>query len=258
MSFKNLAKLVKQATEEQSPAQDFLNMFNQATSRLDEQRQPSKTFKPSSLGGCIRKVYFEVTGAPIDANPDINPDMVGVGQSGTDRHERMQTTITHMKELGYDVEWIDVAEYLKIRPQMGTEVVERKGMETKLRNTVLNLSFMCDGIIKFKGKYYILEIKTEASFKYMKRFDVEPDHLVQGTSYSTALGINLILFIYENRDLCQKKTFVVEITDEDKQDKVIHTIETVNDHIEREVVPEKSTVKKHCTYCQFKGECKKW
>lgn len=258
MSLKNLAKLIAESNREKTPEQEFLFLLNEATVRLEKRRQPSKTFKPSSLGGCLRRVYFEVTGAEIDDNQQVDPNLVGIAQSGTDRHERIQKTIAQMKDLGYDVEWIDVEEYLKRRPQPGTEVVEKKGMETKLRNTILNLSFMCDGIIKFKGKYYVLEIKTEVSFKWNGRVQVEDKHKTQATCYSVALGIDDILFIYENRDFCSKKTFHVQITNQDKEERVIHRIETVNAHIEDGTVPDKTTTQSECKYCPFTNVCKKY
>jgi CRISPR/Cas system-associated exonuclease Cas4 (RecB family) len=261
MSLKNIAKLVKQATQaDMTPAKEFQNLLNQAIVMLEreDKRQPSQTYKPSSLGGCLRKIYFEVTGAPIDPDGDIDPDFVGILQSGTDRHERIQNAIIEMKRLGIDCEWIDVEDYLKLYPVAGTELVERKGNEFKLRNTVLNMSFMCDGIIKFGGKYYILEIKTEASFKWNGRTDAEEQHKVQASSYSTCLGIDDIMFIYEMRDLCKKKYIHVSVTKQDREDKVIHVINTVEDYRERNEVPPKTEKKSLCNYCDFKRECKKW
>ncbi len=261
MSLKNIAKLVKQANKaDLTPAKEFQNLLNQAITMLEResQRAPSRTYKPSSLGGCHRRLYFEVTGAPIDKNPDIDPDFVGVGESGTDRHERIQRAIIEMKRLGIACEWVDVEDYLKMYPQTGTELVERKGNEFKLRNTVFNMSFMCDGIIKFGGKYYILEIKTEASFKWNGRTEADPKHKVQATSYSVCLGIDDVLFVYEIRDLCKKKYYHVHITPDEKEDKVIHVINTIEDYREREVVPPMTDKRNECNYCPFRGECKKW
>src|SRR5690606_24180813 len=142
-------------------------------------------------------------------------------------------------------------EYLKVRPQTGTEVVSKQGMETKLKNTVFNLSFLCDGIIKFQGKYYIIEIKTEASFKYQGRFDIVEDHKHQASAYSVCLGIDEEIFIYENRDFCNKKSFMLHVTTQDKEERVVHVIETCNSYIEAEKVPPMTTVKSKCKYCKY-------
>lgn len=261
LSFKNIAKLVRQATDESStPAKEFHNLLNQSIVMTERERHrpPSKTYKPSSLGGCMRRVYFEITGAPIDPNPDIDPDFVSIAESGTDRHERIQQHIINMQKHGIEVEWVDVEEYLKLYPQPGTRVVERKGYEYKMRNDIFNMSFMCDGIIKFKGEYYILEIKTEASFKWNGRTDAEEKHKVQAAAYSTAFGIDKVMFIYEQRDFCKKKVLVIEITDTDRDEKVIDYIHTVDGYVERKEVPPKTEKKNECRYCPFTKECRKW
>lgn len=259
MSLKSLAKLVKQVSaSKETPAKQFQQYLNQAIIMLEREnaREPSQTYKPSSLGGCNRRVYFEVTGAETDKNPEIDPDFVGVAESGTDRHERIQSAIMEMKRLGIECEWVDVEEYLKMYPQEGTEIVERKGNEMKLRNTKYNLSFMCDGIIKFGGNYYVLEIKTEVSFKWNGRTEAEPKHIVQASTYSLALGIDDIMFVYEQRDMCKKKFIHVKVTAEDKKEKVIDVINEVETHIKENTIPEKTDKKNECTYCPFTQVCK--
>lgn len=261
MSLKNLAKLVKQATKvNMTPAKEFENFLNQAIVMNERKnvRPPSKTYKPSSLGGCIRKVYFEVTGAPIDTYNEVDPSFVGICESGTDRHERIQNAVMSMKELGMNCEWIDVEEYLKLYPQEGTVVVQRVGNEVKLRNTIHNMSFLCDGIIKFGGKYYILEIKTEFSMQWQSRKDAAPMHKVQAASYSLCLGIDDVIFVYEQRDFCKKQYYHVPITKLDRKEKVLDVIESVESHRENETVPEKTEITSQCNYCMFKEECKKW
>lgn len=261
MSLKNIAKLVKQATKKDvSPASEFENYLEQSITMLERanKRQPSQTYKPSSLGGCMRMIYFQVTGAEMDKDGDISTELVGICESGTDRHERLQAAVIAMKDLGINCEWMDVEEYLTLYPQPGTRIVSRQGNEMKLANDILNMSFLCDGIIKFGGKYYILEIKTETSFKWQSRIEAEEKHKVQASAYSTALGIDDVMFLYEMRDLCKKKFFHVHVTDEDREERVLHRINTVQDYVEKEEVPPKSEIKADCMYCDFKKECMKW
>lgn len=263
MSINRLAKLINQATKEQTVEQEFLSMLNEATVRLNSEtsRKPSKTYKPSSLGGCKRNIFFQRMG--IEQDPSNNEASgIGIMEAGTDRHERIQKTIAEMKRLGYDVEWVDVAEYLKSRPQNGTRVVKKQGMETKLANDILNMSFLCDGIIKVNGKYFVLEIKTEASFKYQGRVSPVDKHITQGSCYSATLGIDEVLFIYENRDLCNKKVFHYHVTDIDKQTRVLDVINEVESYVENfnetKEVPAMTTVQSECRYCNYKSECKKY
>jgi CRISPR/Cas system-associated exonuclease Cas4 (RecB family) len=257
MTIRDLAKLINSVTKEKTLEEEFLYLLNDTMSRSQKPRQPSKTFKPSSLGGCMRKSYYEVTGEEVDAYKMPDPGLVGINESGTDRHERLQRHIANMASLGHSVEWIDVEAFINEHRPYGTKVVERKGMEVKLYNEVLNLSFMSDGIIKYKGIYYILEIKTEASFKWQTRTAPENKHTYQAASYSVALGLSNVIFMYENRDVCAKKVYIVEITQEDREQKVYGRIETINDHIERNVVPAMTDDRKECKYCSFTSVCAK-
>ncbi|MNN38660.1 hypothetical protein D3C81_1526660 [compost metagenome] len=207
----------------------------------------------------MRRLFFEVRGTEVDQDSKEDPQSVGMAESGTDRHLRLQTLIAKMQSLGYnDVEWIDVEDFLKRHPVEGTYVVSREGMEVKLRNTVLNLSFKCDGIIRFKNKYYVLEIKTETSFKWNPRTEPEDKARTQAASYSAALGVSRVLFLYENRDVCSKKVYIVEVGDQEIYERVVHKIETTNSYIEVDQAPPMTDVKKECNYCNYKTACKQW
>lgn len=267
MNLRDLAKMVNQATEEKNPAEDFLFDLNQIIQMENKPYPVRANYKPSMLGGCLRRVYFCLAGVEVEYSLP-SPELVGMGESGTDRHERIQTYIAQMKEKGFDWEWIDVADYVKQRKPKGTRVVKQIGLETKLYNDIFDLSFMCDGIIRDNrdGQYYLLEIKTEASFKYQTHDGIYGDHEIQGTCYSVALGIDKIIFLYENRDFCNKKVGYLEVTDEMKQANVIDRIEFVNNYLAEDRVPPKTVSvnsvvlnpRKQCTYCNYKTECEKW
>ncbi|MEG0153708.1 MAG: hypothetical protein RR744_11155, partial [Cellulosilyticaceae bacterium] len=187
---------------------------------------------------------------PTDSKETL--EGIGICESGTDRHERIQYLVSCMD----NAEWIDVAEHIRARDFLGTEVVEQKGMETKCYNKAHNMSFLCDGLINYKGAKYILEIKTEMYMKFAKRFNVEPKHLLQATCYSICLGVDHVLFLYEDRNICLKKAYEVEVTQEMKKE-VYKIMDDVNLALEIDVYPDKSTNKKDCTYCRYKQECKK-
>lgn len=259
MALKDLAKMVKAANREKTPEQEFLWMLEETIIRCaeEEKRKPSQAFHPSSLGGCLRRNYYEVEGAETDVGKREDPSQVGIGESGTDRHARLQKYITRMKDKGFDVEWLDVDEYLKLWPQPGTVVKEKQGMETKVYNSILNLSFKCDGLLRIKGVLYILEIKTETSFKWMSRTEIVGKHKIQATSYALTLGVDRVMFLYENRDVCTKKPFAITITQRDKEDLVIHRIEEVNWYREQKIVPPMTTVKSECKYCPYTQICKR-
>jgi CRISPR/Cas system-associated exonuclease Cas4 (RecB family) len=257
-TMKSLAKMLAEKAREKPPEQDFLHMLEEAIVRLDREadRKPSKSFKPSSLGGCLRNVFYQVSGVDPESS-DKTASSVGISESGSARHEHMQEAMLQMKRLGYAFEYIDVEDYLKKRPQQGTRVISKQGAETKLFNDILNLSFLCDGIILLRGRYYVIEIKTEVTPKYYTRSAPEDQHITQASCYSATLGIDQVIFIYENRDFCTKKPYLHIVTEDEKFNRVIAPIETVNTHIELNTTPEMTDKKKLCLYCNYKSRCKK-
>ena len=253
----NVLNLVDAAKENLPVEQQFLNDLKASIEKQDEKgsRKPSRSYKPSSLH-CIRNMYFQITGAEPEGDRATS-ELVGICESGTDRHDRIQKAIMAMKENGIDCEYINVADYVIERELTDLDIVSQQGNETKLFNKALNMSFLCDGIIRYKGKYYILEIKTETSNKFWDRKEVNPDHILQGTAYSVNFEIDNVLFLYECRDNCSKKAFMLTVTSEMKQD-LIGKITECDGYVERMICPPKpeNLSKKACAYCGYSGRCK--
>lgn len=257
-SLKNINRLIEAATTQMPIENQFVADLKAAIEKQNvlESRKPSKSYKPSSMT-CIRNMYFQVTGTLADGDRS-NACLVGICETGTDRHERIQKAVSDMKSLGIDCEYIDVAEFIKLRKLKHLEVKFKTGFETKLYYKDLNMSFMCDGIIKYKGQYYILEIKTESIYKWQSRDNVAEDHYDQGTAYSVAFGINQVLFLYENRDNCDKKAYVFNVTDEMRLN-LVSKIEECDGYVKRLIPPPIPTIvpKKACQYCNYKDSCRK-
>lgn len=237
--------------------QQFLNDLKASIELTDQKnkRLPSQTYKPSSLH-CIRNMYYQIKGyEPIKDR--ATSEFIGICESGTDRHERIQNAVSEMKNNNIDCEYIDVGEYVKSRELPDIEVVEKKGNETKLFNSKLNMSFLCDGIIRYKDKYYILEIKTETSNKFWTRSGVNPEHILQGTAYSLNLKIDDVVFLYECRDNCSKKSYILHVTD-DMREKLSNKIFTCNKFVDSESVPPipEDVSKTTCSYCDYSERCR--
>lgn len=258
MSLGNLAKLINAANEKKSPEKVFMDAYNSTLIALDEPRKPSKFYKPSSIGGCPRNVYFQRIGTEQDKNSGVSPEIMEMGHSGTDRHERIQKVVMNMRKHGFDIDWIPLDKFLESRPVEGTKVVSKVGAEYKLFNEKYQLSLMCDGVIKLESVYYILEIKTEVSFKWQGRCEVSVTHIPQACSYALVLGIPRILFLYENRDMLKKKPFVIEVTPKQIQETVLDPIIFIEKHIMDGVIPDKTDSPNLCKYCRYTEECKKW
>lgn len=262
VNLSRICKLVDIASnEDKSVADSFLADLSYAIRKYEEINQPetvSKSYKPSSLH-CIRNMYYQVTGQKLETNSAVSSDFIGICQSGTNRHNDIQNAISKMKELNVDCEYVNVAEYVKENKLPDLEIIEQCGNETKLFNSKYNIRFLCDGIIKYQGKYYVLEIKTESSFKWNGRTDVDDSHKLQATAYSLSLGLNKVIFLYENRDVCSKKCYMFEVTD-DMRNRLISKIATCDNCVANNKVPYMPFVdynNKHCKYCNYIEQCKR-
>lgn len=257
-SLKNICRLIDAANTKVSPEQAFLADLKRSIEKSadKEARKPSQTYKPSSMN-CIRNMYYQVIGAEQDPSQSAYCS-VGICNSGTDIHIRIQKAVEDMKNNGIDCEYIDVADYVKSRNLDYLEIVEKSGMETKLYYKDLNMSFLSDGIIRYKNHYYILEIKTESSFKWNTRDNVDPTHYKQGTAYSIAFKLPEVLFLYVNRDVLDMKAYMFVPTDEMKQD-LVGMITECDGYVSRMICPPKpeNVPKKTCSYCGYKTLCGK-
>lgn len=255
-SLKKIARMLNSVQEDISVDQQFLYELNKSIELTinKESRKPSQTYKPSGMN-CMRSSYYQIKGVDPDTQ-DSTYALIGIGESGTDRHIRIQQAIEHMKDNGFDCEYLDVEEFIKQRKLTDIEVKEKSGMETKCYNKKLNMSFLTDGIIKYQNKYYIFEFKTETSNKWWSRTGVDDKHKHQATAYSINFGLDKVLFVYENRDNCQKKAFLLDITNDMKQE-LIGYILTCDTYLNENKVPPKINDNKICQYCGYRKRCNK-
>ena len=215
---------------------------------------PSKKYKPSSMN-CIRNMYFQIEGREPEKNPQAYTS-VGILETGTDRHLRIQAAVADMRKNGFDCDYLNVTDYLLEHPELSDiQVVKSLGVETLCYNTRYNISFACDGLIRYKNKYYIIEFKTEGSYKFDSRIGVDPSHYNQASAYSLSFGINDVLFIYIDRNTLKMKCFLLPVTDT-MRERIISKIEQCNKYLERKVIPPKDKVDyKICAWCQYKNYC---
>lgn len=223
---------------------------------MQELKTSSKTFKPSSMK-CPRNMQFQVMG--VQPEPEIvNPSLVRIGESGTDAHLRIQHWIAKMKDIGIDCEYINVADFVRSRNLTDLEIIKEpteQEMETKLYNKKYNISFMCDGLIRYLGRYFIFEFKTETTHKNSIRTSYNEEHTAQICAYYLSFQIPDILMIYENRDTCSHKAYIVTVDDKMVWENVLSKIEEVNSCIQLGTL---ATAKrgKECQYCLYSKRCK--
>lgn len=272
----SVSNLKKEQEANKNVASLFLNKLENAIVKLEPEYKPSNYYKPSSML-CKRQMYFTRLG--ITPEEEIqSASLIGICESGSSRHDRIQHVISAMPDLGMDFEYIDVETYVKSHNLTDIVILNKKGMETHCFNKRYNISFFTDGIIRHisQDKFYIFEYKTEATQKFTKRNAPDPIHLSQGAAYSVSFYIDDVIFVYEDRNFCNKKAFLYHVTEEDKRDKVIDKILEVENCVKENRVPPKITNKdidpsfiggvdrkagpsaKVCQYCKFKKECSKY
>lgn len=147
---------------------------------------------------------------------------------------------------------------VKERTKSLTWYMERyKGPETLLLNKKTHSRFKADGIVKFKGEYYILEIKTENARKYgshNKTLEPHDKHKLQGTFYALSFGIKKVMFLYENRDSCATFVTIFEFDDLMKK-KVRNLVKETLRYGENGWVAPRTVSKSECMFCPYQARC---
>ena len=262
-NLKNLIKIVNQTANTMTVEQSFLQDLKRSIELTDSKnkRAGSQTYKPSAMH-CIRQMAYIVLGKPLD-DTGTSYMSIGICNSGTDIHARIQQAVLDMKNNGMNCEYVNVADFVVSRKLDYLDIVKESkpeigDYETKLYHKELNMSFLCDGIIKYQNKYYILELKTESANKFYNRENVNPEHYNQGTAYSVAFGIDNVLFVYINRDTLDMKSFMFTPTDDMKQN-LIGLISNCDSYVKKLKIPPKplEVSKKTCEYCNYKTQCRK-
>ena len=261
MSRKSLFDIIKTATSNNDIADNFLNdfVYTIEKSDADNQRKPSKAFKPSNLR-CNRSSVLEVMGADIDKTKNTH-NLISICRNGTDTHLAIQEYVNKMKEYNLDWEFVDVAKYVEDN-NIPLEIVSKMDIEngiyeTKVMSKEYNIRCLCDGLLKHDNQYIILEIKTIGSRPFWKLDDVLEKHKQQAISYCTLFRVDSIIFLYQERDLLNKKAFLYKPTQKEKDDWV-SKMKYLNDCVSKNIVPAKpiEADSKFCQYCNYKTICK--
>lgn len=207
----------------------------------------SPYYKPSSMK-CKRAMYYVRRGFPMESKSDYA--MIGICESGSDRHVHLQKYISGLE--GW--EWVDVGKYIQEKG-LDLEVLSYTDTECKLYSDTYKIRFMCDGLLKYEGTYYILEIKTESTFKWQNRTDVDEGHKDQATTYSMLLQVPKVIFLYENRDVCKIKPFMFKVSQE-QWETTSDRILSVESMVNNEELPDAEPSTYACKYCPYSALCK--
>lgn len=245
-------------TEKKPPNEQFLQDLIYTIEWKDASNpyKPSRTYKPSSMG-CLRNMFYQRIGADTDPEGKDEYQGKGMGESGTDRHNRLQHWIASMKDRGIDCEYYRVDDYIREKGIKGVTAKQAPdSLEFKCFHQKLLMSFMTDGILRYRGEWYILEIKTEISMKWYRREDADEDHKRQAAAYCYAFGIDKVIFLYENRDMLSLKSYLVEVSPETIQKEIVDRIGTCEGYVQRNIVPPRPDGV-NCRWCPYQERCHK-
>lgn len=263
MSRRSLVNLINTSVQNLPVNDKFCADVKSAIVRYNmvTKRKPSVYYKPSSLV-CMRQMFFTRLEYPQDDTPS-DYQMIGMADTGTRRHEAIQEVLLAMKDMGYDWEYVNVADYVREQQEQGKcknlRIGQQEGAETHLYDDTLMLSFRVDGIIKqlSTNEYYLFEFKNQTSFKYAGKKAVDLAHVDQVTCYCMELCLDKALVLYENRDLTELNCpEVFNVTTEMKTNMANKLTECENFVLRREV-PKKHSTDKPCRFCSYKVVCRK-
>lgn len=241
----------------------FLADYNKALlkkSKKSEQATPHNYTRPSSLGKCPREIYYlrNQEQQERESNPDWTYNLIGILESGTDRHERIQATLQEMEAMGI-LKNIDIEKATELARERGTNTEFVGWNEDRTEGRCLNkdygIYFQPDGLIEYQGKTILFEIKTCSHFKYQKlKKQKKPfeEHLYQATAYALGLDVDQVLFFYEERGFTTHKLFLVDIT-KDMKATIVDKLNYLDHCVSSGELPRRETDK--CQYCKFKTLC---
>jgi hypothetical protein len=253
----SLARKINQLTKKDF-GESFVNAMDLAIKEAGKPRVSRANIKPSK-SGCLRQMYYILTQAPVSGKESVNPDMYLIQQDGTYMHTVTQGILKDAEKQG--IEMLDPAIEVAKAQAQGIKTVVRPSthdadnpFELACYNENFDISFKFDGVGIFMKKKFILEIKNEDHFKWIKRTRPEDEHIApQGVMYSICLGIDYVLFLYVGRNYKKRKAYLVEITEAMKENQILR-VKIVKYCVANKIVPMREK-HKGCTYCNHKKLC---
>ena len=242
----------------------FQNFFSEKK-LVNEGEVATRFLSPSKLG-CEVYEAFKLQGVPMMGELE-SFESTGYKESGNSRHQAIQRfLISHP-----DVEWIDPGKYVEennlpfnVKPSFAVRKLidrhpeitddEAKDIlgeyEVNLVHKTQPLSFKLDGLIRYRGEYYIVEIKTIGK-KDFKSVPLDK-HQPQGKAYSFLLKIPKICWIYECREDFKIKV-VFQLIDSEEHQYIRNRLNRIILNKDDVTKLERNTSK--CNYCRYRSRC---
>ena len=241
---------------------EFRSFFTRTLNSEVEVATPK--ISPSGLY-CPVAVWYKLHKTPM-LPEDRTFESDGYASAGSDRHKAIQSFLVSLPE----VEWVNVEEYVvnhslpfKVEYEVGIlELAEKYNLscdqvceivgsyERLLKHTNNLINLKLDGLIKFKGEYYILEIKTTSKAK-IARAPLN-EHQLQAKAYSMLLNIPKIIWVYETREDFKHTVVFQEFLEEDRL--------FIKNYLNKIVLaksPKELDRSTDCKFCRYREVCNK-
>ena len=235
---------------------ELVQLYENAV-KTDIQKQleqsPSQTFAPSCIR-CKRKSWFRLRGAAVDKLPEPDSVMDFTAMVGTAIHAYVQKKLSRV--LG--AEWVEVEDYLREFPIPYQYTLTKSNYETLVELSDPPMKFACDGIIKIRGIYYLLEIKSSDYESWRKLSSFKEHHRDQIETYSTILNIPHVLTLYVDRLYGNVKSYEYTVS-ANEMSQVRQDMIYVQQMAAACIAPDRLPVGDYmCSNCEYKIKCREW
>lgn len=223
----------------------------------DNSVAPHKPVYAPSSAFCDRKIWFRLRGVNPDA--PVSTDYYGefVKMIGDACHVYVQSLLKDALKEG----WVDVAEYLReLDLQCKLPYVystETAGYETHVSIEYPPICFSTDGIIRYRDKLYIVEIKSLEHSTFSEIFEPRAKDVSQTAAYQSLLYIDDVMYIYVDRLYGNVKCFEYHNSNTSFQALMAHCTK-LKKMADAKVAPSKCDIPSACAMCEYKKRCKEW
>ena len=221
-----------------SDSSEFLDLYEDARDAkiLSAYDEPShKTFAPSSFR-CKRIQWFRLRGVQPDKPKTADAVLDFTAVLGTALHKMIQENLK--SSLGD--RWVDVEKYIQTHvntPEKYTCLPSDDSLETLVTLSDPPVRFACDGILKWKDEFVLLEIKSSEFSSWSDLTDPKPQHVDQTKCYCSLLNLNRVFFLYIDRQYGGLKCYDVKYT-ENQMKSVWNDMKEIQESVEYHLCPE--------------------
>lgn len=235
---KSLKNMIRELDKDDFNRDDFFKEYHKMTGLvMAPDVRATGCFHPSSLeGDCPRMLYYELSGEPpTDSKREAIPaQLMRIFDVGTWYHLYIQNG-------------------LYVRGAL-------KASEVVVRDKEKFIDGKADGVLEdwVYGKEALLEIKTMNSYSFSRAiFGPFKKHLYQASIYASELGIELIAFVYINKDTSEVRVFCVN-TDGSMVEHANSKMESVIKSVKLKKIPDKvcsDCLSEQAVRCPYKSKC---